>query len=87
MAVGLPSSNLLMTWAQLIIAANWFAEGDYLVKLKRFVSHKPALIFSSVFALHLVGLLYTSNWDYAAWDLQNKIPILPFRRGSDEGFV
>ncbi|MBL4657240.1 MAG: O-antigen ligase family protein [Flavobacteriales bacterium] len=76
MAVGLPSSNLLMTWAQLIIAANWFAEGDYLVKLKRFVSHKPALIFSSVFALHLVGLLYTSNWDYAAWDLQNKIPIL-----------
>lgn len=80
MAVGLPSSNLLMSISQVIIATNWVIEGDYGVKIKRFLANKPALIFTSIFGLHLIGLFYTSNFDYAAWDIRNKVPllVLPF---------
>jgi len=84
LAAGLPSSNLLMSLAQIIIATNWVIEGQYVSKVKRFLRNKPALIFSSIFGLHLLGLLYTQDWDYAAWDLRTKVPlfVLPFLIGS-----
>ncbi|MBL4755663.1 MAG: O-antigen ligase family protein [Flavobacteriales bacterium] len=84
MAVGLPSSNLLMSIAQIIIATNWVIEGQYANKIKRFLGNKPAIIFSTIFGLHLLGLLYTQDWNYAAWDLRNKVPLLalPFLIGS-----
>jgi len=80
MAVALPTSNLLMSLSQIIIATNWVLEGQYKEKVARFMANKPALIFTSIFGLHLMGLLYTSNWEYAAWDLRNKVPliVLPF---------
>lgn len=41
-----------------------------------FFRHKPALLFSSVFLMHLIGLLYTTDFDYAFKDLRTKLPIL-----------
>ena len=80
MAVALPTSNLLMSLSQIIIATNWLLEGQYKEKVTRFIANKPALIFTSIFGLHLLGLLHTANWEYAAWDLRNKAPllVLPF---------
>jgi hypothetical protein len=80
MAVALPTSNLLMSLAQIIIGTNWVLEGQYKEKIKRFIANKPALIFTSIFGLHLIGLFHTANWEYAAWDLRNKVPlfVLPF---------
>lgn len=45
-----------------------------------FVQNRTALVLASLFLLHLIGLLYTSDFDYALKDLRTKLPllILPF---------
>jgi hypothetical protein len=42
----------------------------------QFFRNKPALLFSSVIFMHLLGLLYTTDLDYAMKDLRTKLPIL-----------
>lgn len=42
---------------------------------KQFSKHKPALLFSSVFLLHILGLFITSDFDYALKDLRTKFPL------------
>jgi O-antigen ligase len=43
---------------------------------KVFFKNTPALIFSSIFLLHIAGLIFTTDFDYALKDLRTKIPIL-----------
>ncbi len=38
--------------------------------------NKPALVFFSLFLLHLAGLIFTTDFDYAMKDLRTKFPIL-----------
>ena len=75
-AVGLPTSKILMSCGQLLLLVNWLAEGRIKHKLNAFIHNKIALVVSSVFILHLVGLIYTTDFAYAYKDLRLKIPIL-----------
>jgi hypothetical protein len=43
--------------------------------LKVFFKNKPALIFSSIFLFHLLGLIFTTDFDYALKDLRTKLPL------------
>lgn len=65
---------------------HWFIGFNYREKLNRFASNKWALLIASIFLLHLVGLFYTSDFDYALRDIRIKIPLLalPFFIGSQE---
>lgn len=47
-------------------------------KFKRFFSSDniPAIALSSLYLLHLIGLIYTVDFDYALKDLRIKLPIL-----------
>lgn len=47
-------------------------------KFKRFFSsdNLPAVVFSSLYLLHIVGLIHTVDFDYALKDLRIKLPIL-----------
>jgi O-antigen ligase len=65
-----------MSSAQIILFANWVFSKNILTKLKAFFANKPAIIFSAIFLLHVLGLLYTSDFDYAFKDLRTKIPII-----------
>lgn len=47
-------------------------------RLRLFFNNKPAVTLASVYVLHLIGVLYSSNWDYAAKDLRIKLPLLIF---------
>ncbi len=47
-------------------------------RFSMYLHNKPALIFSSIYLMHLLGLLYTSNFHYAFKDLRIKLPILIF---------
>jgi len=42
----------------------------------QFFRNKPALLFSSFIFMHLLGLLYTTDLDYAFKDLRTKLPFL-----------
>ncbi len=76
MAVGLPLSRFLMSLASFFMIVGWSLEGGFGVKLRSFWQNKPALALSSLFLLHLIGLLYTTDFSYAAKDLRIKLPIL-----------
>jgi len=76
LVIGIPLSNFLMSFSQLILLANWLFDKNIGTKIKSFFANKPALIFSLIFLLHLFGLIYTSDFDYAFKDLRTKIPVL-----------
>src|ERR1035437_4826952 len=84
MAVGLPLSPVLMSLSQFFIAGAWLLEGNYKEKFKRLFQNDIALMCISVYLLHVIGLFYSQNTDYALKDLRIKFPlfVFPFVLGS-----
>ena len=75
LAIGMPLSVFLMSISQFILGANWLIEGNYKTKVKAFCSNRPALIISSILLMHLLGLMYTHDFDYAMKDIRIKVPL------------
>lgn len=48
---------------------------NFVDKFGFFFKNRIAVIIASLFALHLIGLLHTSDFDYALKDLRTKLPI------------
>ena len=76
LAASLPWSNLLMSISQFILLLSWLLEGGLIKKIKNFTKNKTAVVVSSVFVLHLIGLTYTSDFTYGMEDVRKKIPLL-----------
>ncbi len=78
LAISIPLSRFGMSIAQFLLIGNWLLEGDIKNKIRKFVNNKAALALASLYLLHIVGLLYTSDFQYAVKDLRIKIPLLIF---------
>ncbi len=76
LVTGLTLSNYLMSLGQMILSINWLLDKNVHLKFKAFFTNKPALIFTSIFLIHIIGLLYTTDFDYALKDIRTKLPIL-----------
>jgi len=76
LAVALPWSNFLMSNAQIILLLAWLLGGDLSGKIKRFANNKTAIVVSSVFILHVIGLAYTTDFNYGLEDVRKKIPLM-----------
>lgn len=77
MAASLTLSPFMMGASQFLLVAVWLFMGDPVkVKLQRFIHNKAAIVLVSFFLLHLIGLLYTSDFDYAFKDLRVKLSLL-----------
>ncbi len=74
--IGLPFSPIITSISQFLLLGNWLVECNFKQKLNILRSDKSVLVFISIFALHLVGLLYTSDFEYAIHDLRIKLPLL-----------
>ena len=74
--ISLPLSRFSLSVAQFVIVVNWFWEAGYRKKLKSLRINKPAIVLISIYALHVVGLLYTNDFKFAINDLKVKIPLL-----------
>jgi hypothetical protein len=75
-AIALPTSLFLISIAQFGLAIAWLMRGDFNQSFKKFTTNKNALLISSIFLIHLLALLWTSNFDYAFHDLKLKLPLL-----------
>jgi len=55
---------------------------------KQFAKHTPALILSSIYLMHFLGLFFTTDFDYAVKDLRTKFPLflLPLILSTSEAF-
>ena len=82
--VGMPFSNLLMSQGLFYISGAWLlssiAYNNTLSRLKAYVANKQAMALVSIFIALLIGLTYTSNFDYGLKDIRVKLPLflLPF---------
>lgn len=75
--ISLPNSIRLVSISQILMGANWLAEGQYREKFNRFFNNRPALIISSVYLIYLIGIFWTQDLAYGiGYDLKNKIPLL-----------
>ncbi|TVR41374.1 MAG: O-antigen ligase domain-containing protein [Bacteroidia bacterium] len=75
LAIGLPSSVFLMSISQIILFLNWLAEAQFREKFRRFFDNRAALIFTSIYLVHVLALFYSSNWDYGVSTLRTRLPI------------
>jgi hypothetical protein len=79
-AVGLTLSPFLMGMSQFWLVLVWLVDGivtrDFKQKLSRFWHNKAAVLLVAFYLMHVVGLLWTSDFEYAMKDLRVKLPIL-----------
>jgi len=79
-AVGLTLSPFLMGMSQFWLFGVWVVDGlctkSINEKLKRFWHNTPAVLFVAFYLMHVFGLLWTSDFQYAMKDLRVKLPIL-----------
>ena len=50
----------------------------FIALIKKFVEfsrNKPAMVIASLFLVHIIGLIYTTDFEYAFKDLRTKLPI------------
>lgn len=73
---GLVFSKLAISLAQFSLLGLWFIDKNYKSKLLRLKQDKSTLIFLSIFALFLIGMTWSSDWNYGTHDLKIKLPIL-----------
>ena len=80
LVIGMPTSKFLISVAELTLAGNWIAEGNLKNKFILFWKNKSALLLCSVILLHIIGLLYTTNFADGFLDIRVKAPlfVLPF---------
>lgn len=76
MIVSLPTSKFLLSVAQFIIIGAWLLDKRVLHKFARFFRHRAAMVVVSIFMIHVVGVLWSSDLQYAAKDLRIKLPLL-----------
>lgn len=79
-AVGLTLSPFLMGmsqfWLVAVFVIDCFSTKSINKKLLRFWNNKPAVLLVAFYLMHVVGLLYTTDFEYAMKDLRVKLPIL-----------
>jgi len=76
--IGLPLSKFLMSVGQFVLLVSWLAEGNWKYKWNNNKSSFLFWVSVSFFILHLIGLLWTKNFEYALHDLKIKLPLLWF---------
>lgn len=75
-AVSLPLSVFGMSLGQFFMAGGWLLSGDFNAKFKRLKSNSVFFVLVGLFLIHLVGLIHTQDFNYAANDIRIKIPLL-----------
>ena len=75
--ISLPTSRFVMTLSLVLLVANWLATGDFKTKFSAFFSNKPAIAFTLLYMLNIIGLMWTQDFNFALQnDLLHKLPTL-----------
>lgn len=76
LAASMPLSKVGMSIAQMLLVLNWLFEWRMAKRFHEFFRNRTALILCSLYILHCIGLIYTSDFDYGLKDLRTKLPML-----------
>ncbi len=75
LAISLPLSRFGTGLGQFIIAGGWLVSGSLIIRFKRAFRNPVVLMLWGFYALHLIGLIWTKNLDFAFNDLRIKLPL------------
>src|SRR6185312_6710783 len=67
-----------ITYAILLYILAWLIEGGLKSKLRIFLSNKYALLFSGLYILYCIGIIYAANRSLGLFELQVKLSLLVF---------
>ena len=77
LVAGLPLSLFLTSLSQFVLAGSFFLEGeDVKKKFFRFFTSEAAIYLVAIWLIHLIGLLWTSNYTEGIKDIRIKLPLL-----------
>lgn len=76
LAVGLPSSKIILSIGTMLILLNILLEGAFKTYWKSIKSNFLFILLAAFMILHVVALLWTNDFDYAMNDLRIKLPLL-----------
>ena len=75
-AVSLPLSIFTTSMFQLLLLINWLVELKYIEKWRKVLSNRALQVFLLIFALHLLGLLWSEDLSYGLRLIKIKLPLL-----------
>lgn len=61
-----------------LLLVNWIVEADFKTKFNNFIKNKLAVLFVSLYLIHVIGLIYTNNMASGLFDIQVKLSLLIF---------
>lgn len=73
-----PEKSLLPRLSSQIAVSFRYIGCNIRERFNTFLHNKTALVLSSLFLIHVLGLIHTADFDYAAKDLRTKLPLLLF---------
>lgn len=76
LAIGVPLNKVVMSITMMFLALIFLLEGGYKEKIQRLISNKAFVLLLCFFLLHIIGLLWTSNFSYAWHDIRVKLPLI-----------
>jgi hypothetical protein len=76
LAGGLPLSETVTSIGEGILLVNWIVEGNFRKKWEILKERKSLWLIASVYLVHVLGLIITSDFEYAFHDLRIKLPYL-----------
>jgi hypothetical protein len=76
LAASLPLSKFTTSVAEIILVANWLIELKFKEKWHIIQSRKSLLLIGSIYLVHLIWLINTTDFNYAFHDLKIKLPLL-----------
>ncbi len=74
-ACGLSLGAFPLSLGQLIIGANWLWEGNFKWKWQRIKDQKIFFVFAAFFLLHVLGLAWSTDYEYGINDIKIKAPL------------
>ncbi|MCK4746323.1 MAG: O-antigen ligase family protein [Bacteroidales bacterium] len=83
-AISLPLSIYTATLAQMLLLANWLAEGRFREKWDRFKNNRAIWFFLAFYIIHAIGLFWSVDGAYSYKDMRVKVSlfILPLILGT-----
>lgn len=74
--LGLVFSKFLISFSQILLLLIWIFEGNFKNKIEILKKDKPTLIFLSIFAILLIGFIWTEDIEFGLKELKIKAPLL-----------
>lgn len=73
--VGLSLSKPLITLGEIGLGVTWLTNGNIKNQFLSFFKNKIALLLSSIYLLTIIGLFYTTDFEFGIGDVRRKIPL------------